>query len=189
MACRRTTLRLRGDSKFAPGHGLNTQGAGELYFHAFLTSGLEGGERSASRPSLFTLRERVPVKLERPIKFLNELQRDLPGRRRTCPQKYIARCYLFVRNRIFKLHLHIGKLNADTEMYIYFFKYYTSQQQSMFRSSGSYHKYILSSYICLYIILFTVGTSVAVLHNAFFISFHVVVSRVNVIAVLLLLLL
>jgi hypothetical protein len=59
----------------------------------------------------------------------------------------------------------------------------------MFRPSGSYHKYILSSYICLYIILFTVRTSVAVFHNGFFISFHVVVNRVNVIAVLLLLLL
>jgi len=41
---------------------MNAQGAMELQYHAFLTSGIEGDERSASRPSFFTLRERVPVK-------------------------------------------------------------------------------------------------------------------------------
>jgi hypothetical protein len=32
----------------------------EVQFHAFLTSALDGGEWSASRPGRFTLRERAP---------------------------------------------------------------------------------------------------------------------------------
>jgi hypothetical protein len=35
-------------------------GGMEVYLHAFLTSALDGGDRSASRPGLFTLGERVP---------------------------------------------------------------------------------------------------------------------------------
>lgn len=62
MACTRTKLRLRGESKFARRHVMNAQGAVELQCHAFLTSGIEGDERSASCPFLFSLRERVPVK-------------------------------------------------------------------------------------------------------------------------------
>jgi len=62
MTCTRTKLRLRVASEFATRHVMNAQGAMELQYHAFLTSGIEGDERSASRPSFFTLRERVPVK-------------------------------------------------------------------------------------------------------------------------------
>jgi hypothetical protein len=62
MECTWTKLILRGESKYARRRVVNAQGAVELQYHAFLTPGLDGGERPASSPSLFTLRERVPVK-------------------------------------------------------------------------------------------------------------------------------
>jgi hypothetical protein len=41
-------------------HAIKTYGRAEVYLHAFLTSALDVGERSASRSGLFTPRERPP---------------------------------------------------------------------------------------------------------------------------------
>jgi hypothetical protein len=41
-------------------HAMKTYWGMEVYLHAFLTSALDGGEWSASRPSRFTPRERAP---------------------------------------------------------------------------------------------------------------------------------
>jgi hypothetical protein len=39
---------------------MKTYGEVEVYLHAFLSSALDGGEWSASRPGRFTPRERAP---------------------------------------------------------------------------------------------------------------------------------
>jgi len=94
---------------------MNAQGTVELQYHAFLASGLEGDERSDSRPSLFTLRERVPVKALKklvPKKELDRLTKLLPGDYRTCPQNSNTRLHLSVRNGIFELRFQRGNVNS-----------------------------------------------------------------------------
>ena len=69
-----------------------------------------------------------------------------------CTQNSKTCCHFSLKNGIVELHFHRGQLKAESAMYTQF-------------SSASHHKFILSSYIYLHIILFTAHTGVTLFHD------------------------